>query len=76
MHNGMLASLADVVDFYNAGGGENEFSATKTKLIKPLGLNDKEKADLVAFIESLSGDRMVMEQPDLPPSEPLPASSN
>jgi cytochrome c peroxidase len=76
MHNGMLASLADVVDFYNAGGGENEFSATKTKLIKPLGLNDKEKADLVAFIESLSGERMVMEQPDLPPSEPLPASSN
>ncbi|NNJ77069.1 MAG: cytochrome-c peroxidase [Anderseniella sp.] len=76
MHNGMLASLADVVEFYNAGGGENEFSATKTKLIKPLGLNDKEKADLVAFIESLSGERIVMEQPDLPPSEPLPASSN
>lgn len=76
MHNGMLASLADVVEFYNAGGGENEFSATKTKLIKPLGLNDKEKVDLVAFIESLSGDRIVMEQPDLPPSEPLPASSN
>lgn len=76
MHNGMLASLADVVDFYNAGGGENEFSATKTKLIKPLGLDDKEKADLVAFIESLSGERLVMEQPDLPPSEPLPASSN
>ncbi len=76
MHNGMLASLSDVVDFYNAGGGENEFSATKTKLIKPLGLNDKEKADLVAFIESLSGERMVMDQPDLPPSEPLPASSN
>lgn len=76
MHNGMLASLADVVEFYNAGGGENEFSATKTKLIKPLGLSDKEKADLVAFIESLSGERIVMEQPDLPPSEPLPASSN
>ncbi|MEM9472656.1 MAG: cytochrome c peroxidase [Pseudomonadota bacterium] len=76
MHNGMLASLADVVEFYNAGGGENEFAATKTKLIKPLGLDDTEKADLVAFIESLSGERIEMEQPDLPPSEPLPASSN
>jgi cytochrome c peroxidase len=76
MHNGMLASLADVVEFYNAGGGENDFSRTKTQMIKPLGLKDKEKADLVAFLESLSGERIVMEQPDLPPSEPLPASSN
>ncbi len=76
MHNGMLASLADVVEFYNAGGGENDFSKTKTQMIKPLGLKDKEKADLVAFLESLSGERIVMEQPDLPPSEPLPASSN
>lgn len=76
MHNGMVATLADVVDFYDAGGGTNEFAATKTKKLKPLGLKDAEKADLVAFIESLSGDRIVMEQPDLPRSEPLPASTN
>ncbi len=76
MHNGMIATLKDVVDFYDAGGGTNEFSATKTKLIKPLGLNDTEKADLVAFLESLSGERITMDAPDLPPSEPLPAPSN
>ena len=76
MHNGMLATLEDVVNFYNAGGGKNEFAATKTKLIKPLGLSGKEKADLVAFLESLSGDRITMDAPDLPSSEPLPAPSN
>ncbi len=73
MHNGMLATLADVVEFYNAGGGTNDFAANKTKLIKPLNLADKEKADLVAFLESLSGKRITMEAPDLPASEPLPA---
>lgn len=76
MHNGMLETLADVVAFYNEGGGTNEFSATKTDRIKPLGLSDDEQADLVSFVESLSGERIVMDQPDIPPSEPLPAPSN
>lgn len=76
MHNGMIATLADVVEFYNKGGGTNEFAATKTKLLKPLKLSKSEKADLVAFIESLSGPRIEMEAPELPPSEPLPAPVN
>ena len=76
MHNGMLATLKDVIDFYDAGGGTNDFAATKTKLIKPLGLSDREKADLLSFVESLSGPRITMEVPDLPPSEPLPAPIN
>ena len=37
MHNGMLETLRDVVVFYNEGGGENDFSATKTDMIQPLG---------------------------------------
>jgi len=76
MHNGMLASLEDVVDFYNLGGGRNEFAASKSKLIKPLNLNKAERADLVAFLESLSGERIVMDAPELPPSQPLPAPNN
>ena len=55
---------------------ENDFVDTKSKLIKPLGLADTEKSDLEAFLESLSGERIVMEAPDLPSSEPLPARSN
>ncbi len=76
MHNGMLETLEDVIEFYNNGGGENDFSQTKTDLIQPLGLSEQEKADLLAFLESLSGERIVMDYPDLPPTEPLPAPVN
>ena len=73
MHNGMVETLRDVVAFYNAGGGENEFAATKSPLVRPLGLSDTEIDDLVAFLESLSGDEILMDEPDLPAMEPLPA---
>ncbi|WP_457647428.1 cytochrome-c peroxidase [Profundibacter sp.] len=53
MHNGMIATLADVVAFYNNGGGDDP---NKDERIKPLGLSDAEQADLVAFLEALSGD--------------------
>ncbi|WP_299483721.1 cytochrome c peroxidase [uncultured Roseibium sp.] len=76
MHNGMIETLEDVVEFYNQGGGENQFAETKSELIKPLGLDDAEKADLVAFLESLSGERIVMEEPELPDYDVLPAASN
>ncbi|MEP3276034.1 MAG: cytochrome c peroxidase [Stappiaceae bacterium] len=72
MHNGMLETLEDVVEFYNQGGGTNEFADNKTALLKPLGLNDQEKSDLVNFIKSLSGDEILVEEPDLPEYAPLP----
>lgn len=53
MHNGMLATLSDVVEFYNQGGGQDK---NKSSMIKPLNLSNKEKGDLVAFLEALSGD--------------------
>jgi cytochrome c peroxidase len=52
MHNGMLATLADVVEFYDQGGGPDSH---KSPMIKPLNLSAQEKADLVAFLEALSG---------------------
>ena len=52
MHNGMLATLEDVVEFYNLGGGN---SANKDVRIRPLALTDEEKANLVDFLRSLSG---------------------
>ena len=72
MHNGMLETLRDVVDFYNVGGGINEFHATKSEKIKPLNLTDREVDYLVAFIESLSGEEILMESPELPSMQPLP----
>lgn len=75
MHNGMLASLEDVVDFYDQGGGENEFAANKSPLIQPLGLTEEEKADLVAFLKSLSGEEILVDEPVLPDYQPLPAAA-
>ena len=46
LHNGTAATLAEVVDHHAEGGGE----------LQPVALTDAEKADLVAFLESLSGD--------------------
>ena len=53
MHDGSLASLAEVVALYNAGGTPNPW---RSGVIKPLGLNATELADLVAFLESLTGE--------------------
>lgn len=55
MHNGMIKTLDDVVAFYNNGGGED---FRKDIRIKPLGLSQQEQADLVSFLESLSGDEL------------------
>ncbi|MCP5109964.1 MAG: c-type cytochrome, partial [bacterium] len=74
MHNGAFWDLTEVVEFYNEGGGENEFAANKTDLLKPLDLSDEEIEDLVAFIESLSGKEIKMTNPKLPPSAPLAAA--
>ena len=50
MHAGQLATLEAVIDFYDAGGG-----ATAVGL-SPLGLTAEEKADLVTFLGTLTGD--------------------
>jgi len=58
MHDGSLATLEDVVWHYNTGGrGESgERVGDPVAEIKPLGLTDQEAADLVAFLETLTGD--------------------
>lgn len=52
MHDGSLATLQDVVRFYDAGGGPR---AGKDPLLRPLGLAEAEMSDLVEFLASLSG---------------------
>lgn len=47
MHNGILATLAQVVDFHDRGGG-------RASELQPLGLDAHERAALVAFLEALS----------------------
>jgi cytochrome c peroxidase len=55
MHDGSLATLADVIDYYAAGGVPHE---GQDPLIKPFALTPGERADLVAFLESLTGDNV------------------
>ncbi len=59
MHNGMIGSLADVVAFYNDGGGEDPNMDAR---IQPLGLSAEEQADLIAFLEALSGDPLTSDE--------------
>jgi cytochrome c peroxidase len=50
MHDGSLATLEDVVEFYSAGGQPNP---NLSPLIRPLFLDSYEKAALVAFLRAL-----------------------
>lgn len=52
MHDGSMSSLRSVVEFYNKGGIPN---LNLDPLIRPLGLNDAEIDQLVAFMKSLTG---------------------
>lgn len=56
MHTGAFASLRDVIDFYDEGGGASGFAGQKDPRMQPLGLTPEEKDDLVAFLGTLTGD--------------------
>jgi len=56
MHDGSLATLDDVVAFYNSGGSTSDFSGMRDPRIVPLALTSREQADIVAFLETLTGD--------------------
>ena len=52
MHNGRMMNIRQVIDHYDRGGSAPEgFEAE----IRPLGLSQGEKDDLVAFLRSLNG---------------------
>lgn len=55
MHDGSLATLEEVVEFYDQGGIDNE---DRSPLIRPLGLTGEEKTALVAFLKTLTGDNV------------------
>jgi cytochrome c peroxidase len=52
MHDGSLATLTDVVEFYDKGGRPNR---NQFPLITPLRLTPEDKQALIRFLESLSG---------------------
>ena len=69
MHNGVFATLHEVVEFFDRGGGEGQ---NKAPQLRPLGLSPTEKKDLVAFLESLSMDQpLLVAPPAVPKFMPL-----
>ena len=59
MHDGALATLADVVDHYDQGGSG---SPNTDPTLHALGLSAEEKGDLVAFLESLTDEAFLKDE--------------
>jgi len=61
MHNGIFATLDEVIEFLDKGGGKGN------RVLQPLGLNDAEKKYLKAFlVEGLTGEDIVFRYPKVP----------
>ncbi len=61
MHNGVMDTLDDVIEFYNRGGGQDD--PLKTSALQPLGLTLGEKKALLAFLQSLSSPEPITMEP-------------
>jgi cytochrome c peroxidase len=68
MHDGSIATLEEVLDFYAAGGrnitsgphaGDGRANPYKSDLISRIDLSAQEKADLVAFLKTLTDETLL-----------------
>jgi len=68
MHDGSIANLADVIDFYAAGGrniisgrfqGDGRNNPLKSQFIKGFSLTIEEKNDLISFLNTLTDQRFL-----------------
>ncbi|MEE9218436.1 MAG: cytochrome c peroxidase [Acidobacteriota bacterium] len=53
MHDGSEETLAEVIDLYDRGGVKNPWLSAE---MRPLNLSAEDKQDLIAFLESLTGE--------------------
>jgi cytochrome c peroxidase len=75
MHDGALATLEEVIEFYDRGAGD-EPTIGRERIapeLVPLGLTSQEKADLLAFLHGLTDSSVVVEIPSRVPSGLPPA---
>ncbi len=63
LHDGSEETLMDVVNFYNDGFVKRE---SLSSTIKPLGLTEEEKTDLVEFMKTLTSEDEQIQVPNLP----------
>jgi hypothetical protein len=72
MHNGGMAPLEEVVQFYNRGGNFSS-QGKDAQFLFGVGVSDAALADLVAFLRSLTDERVRLEQaPFDHPALPVP----
>ncbi len=71
MHDGSIATLSEVLDHYAAGGrtieeaphqGNGSASPLKSNLIRGFRLSESERADVLAFLESLTDDAFLRDE--------------
>ncbi len=72
MHNGAFVTLAEVVEFYDAGGGAGLGLDVPNQTLpdSPLNLTAQEKEDLISFTESLTDTASVFLAPERLPQFP------
>lgn len=63
MHNGSMATLDEVLDHYEDGGKKRPSLSPE---MKPITLNAQERADLVAYLNTLQGPPLDVKMPRLP----------
>jgi cytochrome c peroxidase len=63
MHNGQFGTLREVVEWFDRGGYRH---ASLSRAVRPLDLSRDERRDLVAFLESLTGELPPVETGRLP----------
>jgi cytochrome c peroxidase len=70
MHDGSLATLEEVVEFYRKGGGRalGVDGARIHEHVRPFEIRDDEAADLVAFLHALSDESSRPATPEVVPS--------
>lgn len=68
MHNGSMATLAEVLDFYAAGGGRAHGAEKVDVFVQGFSMNDQEKADLLAFLMALTDESRLPPIPGAVPS--------
>ncbi|WP_130536372.1 methanobactin export MATE transporter MbnM [Thiomicrorhabdus indica] len=71
MHDGSIATLEEVLDFYADGGrnitegeyaGDGRKNPYKSDLIGLINLSEQDKADLVAFLRTLTDERLLSDE--------------
>ncbi|GIK58502.1 MAG: hypothetical protein HND44_13715 [Chloroflexi bacterium] len=68
MHNGSMATLEEVLDFYAEGGGRAHGQENIDVFVQGFEMNDQEKADLLAFLMALTDESQMPEIPTAVPS--------